>query len=168
VSAVQARHFALLFDQISHIHARSTGTTWLVALDESENSECVFGFALQKMDRKKDSLVLLIVAGWVLPTFGFPEMLDKSDDLLDAQHSLDDHSKSVLRRHWAVAREHGVINVLLYLCNSNNPGAAICRSAEDTKTDCICIGRRGLGMVEWPLLGYVPRYGVDNASYDGA
>jgi nucleotide-binding universal stress UspA family protein len=149
-------------EQIIHF----TGTKWLVALDESPNSESAFDFALQKMDRNKDILVLVTVAEKLFHTLPQLFLVQKSDTALEAQHSVDDHCKDVLRKHWDVAREHGVGTIELFLGNSKNAGEQICRAAQDTKSDCICVGRRGLGKIKRLLLGSVSRYVVEHALCD--
>jgi nucleotide-binding universal stress UspA family protein len=128
------------------------------------STEAAFNYCLTVAD-KEDHVTLLAVAERI-HTQLYAHAYVSSDFMVEAQHKIDDASKSLLRKHARTAHEAGVKNVHLLLATSDHPGDSIVAAAKEKQIDTILIGRRGMGAFKRLLLGSVSRYVVENAPCD--
>lgn len=131
----------------------------LLPVDGSENSQRAFDYYLEQIRRPDDHLHLVHVqAPPHLPSFSIHEPLHLPSDEWRKLITDQVERTNKITTHYEMLCEEAKIPKTLYVGHGEKSGEAICRYAEEKKTNMIIMGSRGLNAVRRTFLGSVSDY----------
>lgn len=141
----------------------------LVALDQSEESEHIFGQALDLAHREESQLKLFSCVKWAPSLYqdaiggldALPEQNFSALNLEVMQLDLS-RTKEWLTAYQQRAQAAGITTSFAY--DAGDPGYLICKNAKSWGAELILLGRRGRSGLAELMLGSVSNYVLHRAS----
>mmetsp|Transcript_17403 Transcript_17403/g.48917 ORF Transcript_17403/g.48917 Transcript_17403/m.48917 type:complete len:228 (+) Transcript_17403:114-797(+) len=135
---------------------------FLVAIDDSENSEWAFNFAISIM-KKEDTLHLITVRNEDVNTsFGLTSAY-AYDLMVKAREQERHRCRALLRRFARKAHNYGMDHPVKLTMGAGHIGDIICGYCKEEKVDFLIMGRRGMGTVKRLFLGSNSKYCIEEA-----
>jgi nucleotide-binding universal stress UspA family protein len=140
------------------------GTKWLVPIDGSKNSESALNFAIDRLDKKKDTLFLLNVVDELNSYYyGVGTTIYSQETVQEMQNKKELAAKSFLSKTAKQVRKE-IPNVRIMMGISNETGDTIIKAIEKNGIQICCMGRRGFGKLKRLFIGSVSSYVIEHAN----
>jgi len=138
------------------------GIHWLVAIDNSSDSELALLNTIRTMNKESDSLYVLHIVEPVAKKFSW----FTSDKLEDTQKQMEMRGKEMIDSIVAKTKEFGVKHCIGLVMLGSHVGETICEAINEHNIKILAMGRRGISFVKRIVLGSNSKYCLENANCD--